>query len=242
MGNRNEKTHESKAKILAAARREFAERGFAGARTEKIAREAGFNKAMLHYYFGSKKNLYHEILKSMFSMRKVDDTMSSLLMNLDMTSQQRLAAAIYFMVHQQLLCFDPEFHSILNWEHAEGRSNLKEIALEFIVPRIKRFEAIIQEGCDKGDFKCENTLFFVWGLISRVIFYVMQRDIYRDTEIFDRLYRNLSVSEIVRLISIDSLRALRVPEESISLRFPETVKKEIDTIINGMSAKNEKTE
>jgi TetR/AcrR family transcriptional regulator len=48
--------------ILAAARREFAARGFAGARVENIARAAGCNKAMLFYYFSSKEKLYRAVL------------------------------------------------------------------------------------------------------------------------------------------------------------------------------------
>lgn len=50
-------------KILLAAQKEFAARGFAGARMEAIARSAGCNKAMLFYYFSSKEGLYQTILK-----------------------------------------------------------------------------------------------------------------------------------------------------------------------------------
>ena len=39
--------------ILAAAALEFAERGFAGARVDRIARRARVNKAMLYYHFKS---------------------------------------------------------------------------------------------------------------------------------------------------------------------------------------------
>ncbi|MBN2346049.1 MAG: TetR family transcriptional regulator [Candidatus Aminicenantes bacterium] len=52
----------SKDAILGAARREFAARGFAGARVESIARAAGCNKAMLFYYFSSKEKLYRAVL------------------------------------------------------------------------------------------------------------------------------------------------------------------------------------
>jgi len=52
----------SKGKILSAAQKEFAARGFAGARMEAIARSAGCNKAMLFYYFSSKDNLYRAVL------------------------------------------------------------------------------------------------------------------------------------------------------------------------------------
>lgn len=45
-------------KIIAAASREFIEKGLSGARMQVIADLAGINKAMLHYYFRSKEKLY----------------------------------------------------------------------------------------------------------------------------------------------------------------------------------------
>ena len=52
----------SKSRILAAALGEFADRGFAGARTQRIAEAAGVNKQLLFYYFGSKQGLYEAVL------------------------------------------------------------------------------------------------------------------------------------------------------------------------------------
>ena len=44
-------------RILDAAHRVFLRRGTAGARTQEIAAEAGVNKALVHYYFGTKAAL-----------------------------------------------------------------------------------------------------------------------------------------------------------------------------------------
>jgi AcrR family transcriptional regulator len=49
-------------RIVAAARDEFARRGFAGARVEQIARRAGVNKQLLFYYFHSKRGLFQAVL------------------------------------------------------------------------------------------------------------------------------------------------------------------------------------
>src|SRR5580765_8275259 len=54
-------------RILAAAALEFSERGYAGARVDRIARRAGVNKAMLYYHFGSKQSLYRILLRQIFS-------------------------------------------------------------------------------------------------------------------------------------------------------------------------------
>jgi len=53
----------SRERILAAARGEFGTYGFAGARTERIARAANVNKQLLFYYFGSKAGLYQAVVK-----------------------------------------------------------------------------------------------------------------------------------------------------------------------------------
>lgn len=56
------KKRNSKQKILDAALKEFATFGFEGARVDRIAEEAGINKALLFYYFSSKQNLYHTVI------------------------------------------------------------------------------------------------------------------------------------------------------------------------------------
>ena len=53
----------TKAQILDAAEEEFARYGLAGARTEPIAANTGVTKAMIHYYFGTKEELYQAVLK-----------------------------------------------------------------------------------------------------------------------------------------------------------------------------------
>lgn len=51
-------------RISAAARQEFAEFGFAGARMARIASRAGVNKQLLFYYFDSKDGLYRAVIET----------------------------------------------------------------------------------------------------------------------------------------------------------------------------------
>jgi AcrR family transcriptional regulator len=51
----------TRTRILAAATEEFAARGIAGARVNRIAEVAGCNKAMLYAYFGSKDGLFDAV-------------------------------------------------------------------------------------------------------------------------------------------------------------------------------------
>lgn len=52
--------------ILHFAQREFVEKGLSGARMQSIADAAEVNKALLHYYFRSKEQLYDAALAALF--------------------------------------------------------------------------------------------------------------------------------------------------------------------------------
>jgi TetR/AcrR family transcriptional regulator len=59
---RRPRERDSRGLLEQAARSEFAEFGYAGARVERIARRAGVNKQLLFYYFGSKEGLYDSVV------------------------------------------------------------------------------------------------------------------------------------------------------------------------------------
>jgi AcrR family transcriptional regulator len=66
-------SNERALRIGAAAAEEFARRGFAGARVERIAAAARVNKQLVFYYFHSKRGLFQTVLK-----RGVNDLESAL--------------------------------------------------------------------------------------------------------------------------------------------------------------------
>ncbi|PRY36704.1 TetR family transcriptional regulator [Umezawaea tangerina] len=57
-------TEETKRRLRDAAVVEFAEHGFAGATTDRIARTAGVNKERLYAYFGNKQGLWSTVIDS----------------------------------------------------------------------------------------------------------------------------------------------------------------------------------
>ena len=81
VGRHPERTRE---RILASALREFSDKGFAGARVDRIARRARINKRMLYHYFGNKASLFREILarkvreRSAWAVTAPDDAAESL--------------------------------------------------------------------------------------------------------------------------------------------------------------------
>ncbi len=55
--------NQSEKAILAAARKVFTQKGYAAARMDDIAKEAGINRALLHYYFRSKDRMFDIIFE-----------------------------------------------------------------------------------------------------------------------------------------------------------------------------------
>ena len=57
---------QTRAEIVAAAERHFAERGFEATRLEDIAAEVGIRRAAIFYHFGDKQELYAAVLDEVF--------------------------------------------------------------------------------------------------------------------------------------------------------------------------------
>ncbi len=59
---------ERRRQILSCARRLFSERNYAGVSTSDIAQEAGVARGLLHHYFGTKRELYLEVVRTLLRM------------------------------------------------------------------------------------------------------------------------------------------------------------------------------
>ncbi len=56
-----EKSSDTRSEIIEAAREQFLLHGYEGARLQKIADHIGVTKAMIHYYFNTKKELFERV-------------------------------------------------------------------------------------------------------------------------------------------------------------------------------------
>jgi TetR/AcrR family transcriptional regulator len=102
----------SRERILAAALKEFAAKGFAGARVDGIARRAAINKRMLYHYFGSKENLFREVVRLKMAERQAwAETLSG---------DPAESLAFWF----EAACRDKDWVRLLEWEalqEADGK-------------------------------------------------------------------------------------------------------------------------
>jgi TetR/AcrR family transcriptional regulator len=94
----------SQARILEAALKEFAAKGFDGARVDTIARRARINKRMLYHYFGDKEGLFREVLR-----RKLADRTAWLA---SAPADPTDSLPYWF----RIACGDPDWVRLLEWE------------------------------------------------------------------------------------------------------------------------------
>ena len=102
----------TKERILSAATKEFAAKGVSGARIDAIAARARTNKRMLYYYFGSKSELFREVLRTQLTAR------------VTRSREQPATDRVERLVARQALhARDREWVRLLTWEALEsGRS------------------------------------------------------------------------------------------------------------------------
>ncbi len=114
--------------ILKAAEEEFAERGFGGARAQSIATRAGVNKALPFYHFGSKAELYDEVVKR--ALGRLGEFMSDALVA--PTPRERLAMFVHRLF--EYLAENPNWARLIIREVIDERSRSRQIATEYLKP------------------------------------------------------------------------------------------------------------
>lgn len=136
--------------ILAAARAEFAEQGFNGARVDRIAARSGLNKQLVYYYFGSKDDLYRIALEAAYSeirLREHDLDLRSL------PPQDAIVRLIDFSLNY--LAQHREFIRMLADENALGGRHVRdsEAFRRTNSPLIEMIGATLLEGEAQGVFR-----------------------------------------------------------------------------------------
>ena len=154
-------------RILDAAALEFSERGFAGARVDRIARRAHVNKAMLYYHFGSKQGLYRVLLRRTFTLaaeriRAIAASPASPADKID-----KIIAGFAAFIRERDF-----FPAIMLREVAEGGSRLDRETLLTLVAVPAAVAQIVQEGVARGTFRPINPLFAHLTMIAPIVFYL----------------------------------------------------------------------
>jgi TetR/AcrR family transcriptional regulator len=160
---------QSRAAILKAAVREFAQEGVAGARIDAIARSAKVNKALLYYYFEDKEALYRAVLDQVFGgvRAAIHNALSQ-----ELAPRERLAG--YVCAHFDYIAANPLYPRIVQAEFLRaGRdpSRLERIAKQYFRPVFLEISALLKQGAQSGDFRLVNPIHFIPSMISVIVFH-----------------------------------------------------------------------
>ena len=140
----------NRASLLAAASREFAERGFQGARLEVIASEAGITRAMVYYYFGGREGLYLAALEEVYRHIRTSESALDLEGLTPVDAMRKLACfRIDYYVENPLIV---ALLAIENQHKAEYLKNSQEISARAGIS-LEPLGAILQQGQAEGVFR-----------------------------------------------------------------------------------------
>jgi len=196
-------------RILAAAAVEFAARGFAGARVDRIARHARVNKAMLYYHFGSKKMLYRALLRQKFSA--VAEAIAAIAGGRGGAEQKldRVIAALAALIAEH-----PALPNIMLREVADGGAHLDAETLAALAAVPRAVAPIVQQGIAEGVFRDMHPLFAYFTMIAPLVVFFGGAPIRREMahlHLMDR--QQLSVDRFVAHMQASMRRALARDEK-----------------------------
>jgi len=162
---------DSRAAIFRAAALEFAERGYDGAGTDRIATRARVNKAMLYYHFGSKGELYSAVVRDMFGavgtrVRAVADGPG--------TAEAKLDAWISALVEEAAA--RPWFPPIMLRELAARAAHFDAVTVNMMNAVLASVADVIAQGRREGTFREVDPLLAHLSITPPVlIFFARQR-------------------------------------------------------------------
>jgi len=201
---------DTKRQILDAAKKEFADKGYDGARMGAIARLAKVNQALLHYYFGNKENLYKEILLSHgFIGATLISRLEKVSRSFNLSAVDKLYIGIYLLVNVHLEVLDAELIKILSREMADQREDFKVLIRDYLIPRHETLEMAIVEGIETGDFATKNPLLVVIGINTLILNYINSRNLLSGSSWYKRLYGEKHKEEFFDFIIDHTFKGLR---------------------------------
>ncbi|WP_370538318.1 TetR family transcriptional regulator [Ideonella sp.] len=154
--------------ILEVAYREFAEKGWAGARIDEIADATHTSKRMIYYYFGSKDGLYLAVLEEAYRRMRAIESQQQLE---DLPPEQALRRLVEFTFdHHQ---GHPQYIRLVMSENMNRgqfiaqSSNIQQLN----VPAIDAIRQLYERGVAEGVFRAGLDAIDIHASISALSFF-----------------------------------------------------------------------
>jgi AcrR family transcriptional regulator len=191
----------SRADILAAATREFSEKGLSGARVDSIADRTKINKRMIYYYFGSKEGLYRAVLERSYGHIR----MSESAVELDALPPEealRQHVRLTFDYHNM----HPDFVRLVMNENIHQAAHIGELASIRTRNRavIKTLRGLLDRGIAAGAFRSDIEPVELHMSISALCFYNVSNR-YTFSRIFERDMTSATAVAARREVVVDMI-------------------------------------
>ena len=196
---RHARAAETRAAILRAAADSFASVGLAGARTEAIARAAGVNKSLLHYYFKSKEGLYSAVLEE--HMKEFSQRAQEILSAPGSPSEVVLR---FVDLHFDFVSARPYYPLLFQRLMMTGGQPLKRLMRKYLLPVGAGLMRVIAGGIRRREFRRVDPGQMAISLVGVTVFYFSSAPIVRvlrGIEPFEAMHlkkRKEHVLELVR--------------------------------------------
>jgi len=160
-------------KILNAAAQIFLEKGHDGARMQEIARKAGINKALLHYYFRSKEKLFQAVFQ-----KELQAFFLEILRSIPESNEVEVFLRSFVRNYIQRLSRHPLLLRFILWEIQQGGRNFQEVSRKIMeelrmdkFPLLQKVEDLIQS----EQMQPVDPIQFVFNLIGMCVFPFLAR-------------------------------------------------------------------
>jgi AcrR family transcriptional regulator len=154
--------------ILSVAQREFARKGFNGARVDAIAAQTSTTKRMIYYYFGGKEQLYIAVLEQAYGRIRAAEAKLGLDAMDPESALRRLTEFTFDYDHD-----NPDFVRLVaveNIHHARHIAKSKRIrAINASI--VSTIDAILRRGRQSGVFRGRVSAIDVHMLMSALCFF-----------------------------------------------------------------------
>jgi AcrR family transcriptional regulator len=160
----------TKAAILKAARDEFCEEGFNGARVDNIAERAKANKRLLYHYFGNKEALYKAVLLDAYQEIRQGERELRISQYNPIDAVDRIIR--FTFRHFLANPWFPRLLSVENLQNARFVSQIEDLD-QIRSPIVGELRDIVRKGHEQGVFRTDvDEMQLYISIISLCYFYV----------------------------------------------------------------------
>ena len=174
-------TPDTRLSILTAATETFARKGYAGARTEQIARAAGVKHTLVFYYFKSKEGLYRAVLVNVFSewANRV-----SCALNKEGSPKQRLLTYInsYFDYIEEFWWVPRLVQQEQLRHEGGGTGRLQKLVEPYVQPVRHSLADLLREGISAGVFRNVDVEHCLHSISALIVFYFTRSEAVQSLE------------------------------------------------------------